>query len=332
MLDQIENWLKRKTLNEGKSEQTAYKYRYYLTLLNTYFVELGTDYTTATRRQLEEFVGLYLHKLKLAPRSRRTAVAAVKGFYAYLEYEGVTPLNVAADLPYPAGTNKIPVAMGLKNFEKLLQQCDLDTFTGIRNAAMLALLGGCGIRISGLLALNMSNIVIYEYEGAERLAIVVTEKGKKERQIPIPLEAQIYLRVYIGHPELKHINRTLPNGDQVLFVSTANRTVNEWDYYGEARRLKKRSVQKMLTKLGERAGIPAKECHPHALRHLTGAEYAEDDLDIIARQLLLGHVDPKATEIYTQLAIRKLTSLVDKANPLSKIKTAVSPLIDALGR
>lgn len=330
MLDHIEQWLQKKVLNEGKSDETAKKYRYYLHLLNDFFTELDINYLLATNKQLESFVGLYLHKKKLAPRSRRTAVAAVKGFYSYLESEGLCQANTADNLPYPASANRIPVAMGLKNYERLLQQCDLDTFTGIRDAAMLALMGGCGIRLAGLIGLNQGNVIVYDYNGTERLAIKVLEKGKKERVLPVPLEAQVYLRVYIGHPELKHINSTLPNGDQVLFVSTANRNVNEWDYYGEARRLSRRSVQKMLTKLGERAGVPANQCHPHALRHLTGAEYAEEDLDIITRQILLGHADPKATEIYTQMALRKLTSQVDKANPLGKVKTAVSPLIDAL--
>ena len=330
MLDQVEAWLRRKVINEGKSEQTATKYRYYLTLLAEFFTDKNINYKQANRTQLEEFVGLYLHKRNLAPRSRRTAVAAVKGFFTYMFDEGHCPVNPAKALPYPAGANKIPVAMGLKNYEKLLQQCDLNTFTGVRDAAMLALLGGCGIRLAGLVGLNQSNIVVYEYNNTDRLAITVMEKGKKERQIPVPLEAQVYLRVYIGHPELKNINRTLPNGDLVLFVSTQNRNVNDWDYYGEARRLSPRSVQKMLTKLGEQAGVPANQCHPHALRHLTGAEYAEEELDLITRQILLGHSDPATTAIYTQMALRKLTAKVDNANPLSKVQTAVSPLIDAL--
>lgn len=330
MLKLVNDWLQVKQLNEGKSADTVKKYRYYLTLLNEFCEDQDIEPTEATPKQLETFVGLHLHQRKLAPRSRRTAVAAVKGFYAWLLVEDVIFRDPAVNLPYPAGEKKIPVAMGLKNFEQLLQDCDLDTFTGVRDAAIISILGGCGLRLGGLTGLNQGDILVYDYDGTERLAIKVMEKGKKERMVPLPMEAQIYLRVYIGHPELKAINRQLPDGDQVMFVTTMNRKVPEWDYYGEARRMTPRAVQKMIEKRGEAAGIPAKQCHPHALRHLTGTEYAEEDLDLITRQMLLGHSDPKATEVYTQLAMRKLTSQVDKANPLAKVRSKVSPLISAL--
>lgn len=326
----VDEWLQFKMLNEGKSPQTTKKYGYYLSLLAEYCEETEADPLTVNTKQLEMFVGLFLHGKKLKPSSRRTAVAAVKGFYAWLEKEGHVNRDAALTLPYPASDKKIPVAMGLKNFEKLLQQCDLDTFLGVRDAAIIALLGGCGFRVGGIAGLNQSHIITYDYQDSERMAIRVFEKGKKERMVPVPLEAQIYLRVYVGHPELKAINRTLANGDQVLFVSIQNRKVNEWDYYGENRRMGIRSIQKMIELRGEKAGVPADQCHPHALRHLTGTEYAEGDLDLLTRQMLLGHTDPNATAIYTQMAMRKLTEQIDKANPLSKVSSAAGALVSHL--
>ena len=72
------------------------------------------------------------------------------------------------------------------------------------------------------------------------------------------------------------------------------------------------------------------ELHPHALRHLFGAELAEDDVDLLLRQLLLGHADASSAEIYSHLAIRKLTRTTDKANPLAKMKTPASKLLEQL--
>lgn len=328
----VKEWLQFKQLNEGRSPETIKKYAYYLGLYHTYCEEHLVNPFELKPGNLEQFTGLYLHQKKLVPQSRRTAVAALKGFYAYLSDNGHIATDPTLTLAYPATAQKIPVAMGLKYFEKLLQSCDLETFTGVRDAAIIALMGGCGFRLAGVVNMNLSHIVSYEHDDSERLAVRVVEKGSKERQVPLPLEAQLFLRVYIGHPELRHINRTLPNGDQVLFVSTQNRLCPPWDYYGENRRISRRTIQKMIKRRGLSAGVPENQSHPHALRHLTGTEYAEEDLDIITRQTLLGHSDPKTTEIYTQLALRKLTKQVDKGNPLSKIATAVTPLINALNK
>lgn len=326
----VEKWLVYKEFNEGRSPKTIVKYRYYLELLIEYCDSNKIDGLNIEASSLESFVGMFLHKRKLVSQSRRTAVAAIKGFYDFLFTQGVTNANPASNLPYPASSKKMPVAMGISNFERLLNDCDLSTFLGLRDAAIIALLGGCGIRLGGLEGLNESSLTWYELEEKERLAIRVFEKRSKERMLPVPLEAHLFLRAYLGHPDLKQINRSLPDGDKVLFVSTRNYNIPEWEYYGEQRRLSSRSIQDMITARGNNAGIPANQCHPHALRHLTGTEYAEDDVDVITRQQLLGHADPKTTAIYTNMAMRRLTNTVDKANPLSKVSTAVTPLISRL--
>lgn len=330
MIKLIDKWLEFKEHNEGKSPKTIYKYRYYLEL----FVQYANDHSftehTVTEEHIENFVGMYLHQRQLVAQSRRTAVAAIRGFFQYLVKIKHTSNNAAYDLPYPAKSTKMPVAMGITHFEKLLQQCDLTEFLGLRDATIIALLGGCGFRIGGLTGLNESSLLWYEFEGKERLAIKVFEKRSKERMVPVPMEAQVYLRAYLGHRELKAINRSLPNGDKVLLVSTRNRKIKECDYFGENRRLSAVSIGDMITKRGIAASIPIAQCHPHALRHLTGTEYAEEDVDLIQRQQLLGHAKPESTAIYTQLAMRRLTRTIDKANPLGKINTAVTPLIKEL--
>jgi site-specific recombinase XerD len=328
MLKLVEKWLDFKSLNQGRAKDTISKYRYYLILFVEYCIDRNIDPLLVKTNELEHYLGFYLHERKLSPQTRRTAVAAVKGFYAWLTDQNIINDNTAINLPYPATSRKIPIAMGLSSFEKILHQCDLSTFLGLRDAAIIAILGGTGIRLSGLVGLNESSMQSFEHEGRERLAIKVFEKGNKERLVPVPMESHLFLRAYLGHPDLKEINRGLPNGDKVLFVSTHNHMVKPWDYYGENRRLKKRSIQDMITRRGDAAGIPSNQCHPHAFRHLTGTEYAEDDIDMITRQTLLGHVSPQTTAIYTQMAMRKLTSQVDKANPISKVNTAVTPLIN----
>jgi site-specific recombinase XerD len=328
MLELVEKWLDYKKLNQGRAKDTIDKYRYYLVLFIDYCTDKEINGLNVKTNELEHFLGFYLHERKLSPQTRRTAVAAIKGFYAWLKEQSITNDNTAINLPYPATSKKIPIAMGLSSFEKILHQCDLSTFLGLRDAAIISTLGGTGIRLGGLVGLNQSSMQTFEHEGRERLALKVFEKGSKERLIPVPMESHLFLRAYLGHPDFKAINRDLPNGDKVLFVSTHNHMVKPWDYYGENRRLKKRSIQDMITRRGVAAGIPLNQCHPHAFRHLTGTEYAEEDLDLITRQTLLGHVSPQTTAIYTQMAMRKLTTQIDKANPLAKVNTAVTPLIN----
>ena len=138
------------------------------------------------------------------------------------------------------------------------------------------------------------------------------------------------LLVRESSPALAEIDRTLPSGDKVLFVSTKNRSVPAHEYHGEARRLRRKGVLRMIQTYGRRIGLPPEIAHPHALRHMFGTELAEEDVPTITAANLMGHTDPKNTAIYQHLAMRKLTRTLDKANPLAKMKTPVSDLLSSI--
>ena len=87
-----------------------------------------------------------------------------------------------------------------------------------------------------------------------------------------------------------------------------------------------------MRKHGEAAGIDTNQLHPHAIRHLFGTELTESDVHQAVTQDLMGHTDPRSTQIYTHLATRKLFREIDRANPLSKIKSPVSALLGHLGK
>ena len=330
LLDNYCSWLSH---NRGKSDATVDKYRGYLTRLATWCADpetdpscraSTTDPTLLTLDDLRRFSGMWAHKQGLTPRARRPLVAALRGFWAFAFGKD----SVAGTLEYPSCGRPLPRSASLSHASRLLMQPDIETFLGLRDAAMIALLIGCGLRISGLVAMDEEHLVwSHDEHGSERLTIRVTEKGKRERQMPVPIEAALLIRAYIGHPDLAAIDRSRPNGHRVLWVSTRNQRVPVWDYIGEARRLSTRTVRQMIDRYGRRAGVPAGQRHPHALRHLYGTELAEADVDLIQRQALLGHARPETTEIYTHLATRKLQRTVDRANPLGKIQT---PLLDQL--
>ena len=331
MLDLVDRWLEWLVVSRGRSSSTASKYRNYLVRLDRYLVTEGVALADVDSMVLEQFTGMVLFKDGLSARSRRAAIASVKGFFAWLCKDGALTVDPATGLFYPKAGRRLPRPMMLDQAGLLFKQPDLDTFLGIRDLTILFVMAGCGLRVSDLTRLNVSNLAFYlDDKDQERLMIRVLGKGSRERLVPAPDEARLMLRAYLNHPELVLIDRTLEDGDQVLFVSLRNRMVPECDYVGEARRLLPGSINEMMVKYGEQAGIDRRACHPHALRHLYGKELSEEDTNLLVQQGLLGHADPKTTEIYSHIATRKMVAAVDKANPLRKIPNPISDLARAM--
>lgn len=328
----IEAWLVYLETNRGRLVRTIETYRAALMRLREFLA--GKPLVDAEPDELEVFTGLWLHKKGVIARSRRPYISAVKGFYAWLHDKGHAGGNAADTLMHPKTGRPLPRAISLANAERLMWAPDLNTFVGIRNAAMLSLLIGCGLRVGGLVGLNQGDLQTVELECEPRLLLCTTEKGNRERRMPVPREAEALLRVYLGHEELAAIDRDVQGrggrADKVLFVSVRSTLLAAHEHIGERRRLTRKAVHDVVQRYGKRLGIPAQELHPHAMRHLFGTELMEDDTHMLTMQHLLGHVDPKSTEIYVDLAMRKKVKAMDKAAPLAKMKTPVSELLKRL--
>lgn len=326
----FEQFLLFKADNDACADRTVRAYRDVLARFETWLA--GREPLALIADDLLVFTGPYLHKaLHLAPVSRVPYVACIREFYGWAAARGLAGHNPASVVPYPRTSRKLPRAATLDVAERLMWAPDFSTFEGVRDAAMLSILIGCGLRLTGLCNLNESDLISQALDGEPRLVLRPTEKGRKERMLPVPREADLLLRVYLEHPKLAAIDRQLPDGDQVLFVTTRNRRCPEHEYHGARRRFSPRGVQGMLLRHARTAGVDNAVHNPHAFRHLMGTELAEEDVDLLTRQQLFGHADPKTTAIYTQLAMRKLTRVVDQANPLGKMKTPVSALLTELG-
>lgn len=329
MIRIFEDFLLYKANNNGLADRSVRAYRDVLARFEKWLN--GRNPAKVSNDELLIFTGPYLHKLGLKPISRRPYVACVRELYAWLNHiRHAIEQNPADEIHYPLTGRRLPRFLTLENAEKLLWQPDLNTFTGIRDSAIFAVLIGCGLRVSGVVGLNESNLITNMVGGEPRLAIRTLEKGNKERLLPVPREADLLLRIYLEHPELQDIDRALPSGDKVLFVSMGNRKCPNHEYYGERRRLTQRGVHSIIQRHGKAAGIPLSQLHPHALRHLYGTELAESDVTDTVRQQLMGHADPRSTQIYTHLATRKLTGDVDRGNPLAKMRTPVTELLGKL--
>ena len=328
----IDDWLIYMEASRGRTVRTIECYRGALMRLKEFMA--GKPLIEADAAELEVFCGLWLHKKGVIARSRKPYISAVKGFYAWLKAKGNVKGNAAKELLHPITGHPLPRTISLANAEKLMWAPDMGTFVGIRDAAILSLLIGCGLRVSGLTALNESDLRTLEIECVPRMTIRVTEKGNRERIMPVPREAEALLRVYLGHEDLARIDRSFRDRagrtDKVLFVSTKSPTLAPHEHIGEKRRLSRKGVREMIQRHGTKAGIPERDLHPHAMRHLFGTELQEEDVPTLSMSELMGHADPKSTSIYAQLAMRKKMTTIDRAAPLSKMKTPVSELLKRL--
>lgn len=324
----VDRFLVHLEVNRGRSARTAQAYRLALARLEAFAGD--RDPLELTAEELGVFAGPWLHKAGVEAIARRPYVAAVRGFYRWAASAREIRADPARTIPYPKAGRKLPGVMTLAHAERLMWAPDFTTFMGVRDAAMLAILIGAGLRVSGLVAMNESALIQDEVEGRTRVFVRVVEKGGRERRLPLPVEADLLVRMYLEHPELKAIDRTLEDGDRVLWVTTSSRQVPFHEYRGEARRMTRRNVLHLMKAYGKRAGIPPGELHPHALRHLYGTELAEGEVDLVVRQRLMGHADPKSTAIYDHTALRRLVREVDRANPLTRMRTPVTELLAKL--
>lgn len=324
--DLIERYCTWKRHNAGAAESTVVHYRAHLLRLAKH---AGKPLAELTTDELEEYAGPVLHKQGLNANGRRNVVAAIRGFYRYLVHHKVVRSNPAADLSYPRAGRSLPEPIPTEHAEALMWAPDLSTFLGVRDSAIMATLIGCGLRVGGLVAMNEEDLLfVREKDRREELVIRVREKGDHERFVPAPDVTRLMLRAYLGHRDLDAIDRRLEDGQQVLFVSTRNRVVPPHDYHGERRRLTEWSIRDMMQRYAARVGVPERYAHPHAFRHLFGQELAEADIDILIRQKLMGHKDPKSTEVYSHIAFRKMRKSIEKSSPFQRIRTPISDLTE----
>lgn len=330
----IDAWLTFLQASRGRSARTAAAYRGYITKLREYLADHGTALLDADANQVEVFTGPYLFKRGVVARSRTGYISAVRGFYRFAARRSMCRSNPAEGLVHPKAGKPLPRAIGLANAERLMWAPDMNTFIGIRDAAMLAILVGCGPRVSGLVGMNEGDLRTVEVGGKPRLAILLHEKGDKERLVPVPREAEMVLRVYLGHEQLAAVDRDIEpkpgKRDRVLFVSVRSTRLHPEEHVGERRRLTRKAVWDMIRRYGRHQGIPDDELHPHAFRHLFGTELAEDNVNLATAQTLLGHADAKTTAIYSQVAQRRKFAVIDAHAPLAKINTPMSDLLKRL--
>lgn len=279
----------------GASKHTLRNYSSDLQQFAAYF-ELPGEQTPAVEQLdaalLREWLSsLYDRDLNIT--SIRRKIAAVRAMLKFLRQEGVLDRNPAARLRTPKTKQRLPDVLSAEKTNNLLDAVEagdpVEKPSRERDLALLELLYGCGIRVSELVGINFEDLDLRE--GWLR----VRGKGNKERQVPIggrALEAvERYLAMRSTHP-----------GERALFLNS------------RGARLSDRQVRR-LVKFYAVAVMGDSSLHPHSFRHAYATHLLSDGADLRAIQELLGHARLSTTQKYTQVSLRDLQAVYDRAHP-----------------
>ncbi len=241
---------------------------------------------------------LYFTRLRargLKSRSLARHISTLRGFFAFAADEGFFNDDPAKKLENPKLPKTLPEVLDKDEIIRVLSLPDMSTKLGYRDKVMLELLYAAGLRVSELIAMT-----ILDYD--QQTGIVkVFGKGSKERLIPIHYAAQDLLNSY-----LKDCRPGYKPAQDFMFLNRSGKG------------LTRQGVWKLIKKFVEQAGIK-RNISPHTFRHSFATHLLEGGADLRTVQLLLGHADISATEIYTHVQTGRLVSIHRKFHPRSEM-------------
>jgi len=244
------------------------------------------------REILQEFI--YHIAKEVNPRSQSRIISGLKGFFNYLifeEYRATNPLDL---IESPKIGRKLPDTLSIKEIDTIISIIDLSKPQGERNRAIIEVLYGCGLRVSELISLKISDLFFDEG------FIKVTGKGNKQRFVPIGSLTIKFINIYRNEIRVHQVIK--PSAQDTLFL---NRRGNE---------LTRAMIFHIVKELTEKAGI-RKNISPHTFRHSFATHLLENGADLRAIQQMLGHESITTTEIYTHLDKSHLSQIINNFHP-----------------
>jgi|TARA_Y100000991_G_scaffold19007_1_gene12457 integrase/recombinase XerD len=241
----------------------------------------------------------HLNELKINARSQSRVISSMRSFFKYLMIEKIIDNNPSELLENPKTGKKLPEFLTIDEIDLMVSQIDRSKSDGERNIAILEVLYGCGLRVTELIELKISEI--YWKEGFIR----IIGKGNKERLVPLGKIASKHLKIYLN--EIR------------VHQKIDNQFVDHVFINKNGKKLSRVMIFKIIKKLTEKAGIQ-KNVSPHTLRHSFATHLVEGGADLRAVQEMLGHQSITTTEIYTHLDKNYLKQNILDYHPLEKSK------------
>tara|TARA_R100001369_G_scaffold92802_1_gene139951 strand:- start:2316 stop:3212 length:897 start_codon:yes stop_codon:yes gene_type:complete len=227
-------------------------------------------------------------------RSQARLISGLKSFFNYLVFEDYRETNPVDLIESPRIGRKLPDTLSLEEIDNLIAHIDLSKPEGERNRAMIDTLYSCGLRVSELITLNLSDLFF------EEGFIKVTGKGNKQRFVPIAEHTQKLISIY--KTEIRNHQDIKKGHEDTLFLNRRGRG------------LTRAMIFTIVKNLSEKSGLQ-KTISPHTFRHSFATHLLENGADLRAIQQMLGHESITTTEIYMHLDQTHLRDVVNQFHP-----------------
>lgn len=239
---------------------------------------------------------VWVNELGMLPPTQARVLSGIKSFFKYLVLEDLIKTDPSALLESPKMGRKLPDTLNIHEINDLINAIDLSKPEGMRNKAMLEVLYGCGLRVTELVTLRISNLYL------EIGFVKILGKGNKERLVPIGSEAIKFLKIYLEEIRV-HVAVKAGKDDFVFLNNRGNP-------------LSRVMVFLIIKGLAQKTGLK-KSISPHTFRHSFATHLIEGGADLRAVQEMLGHESITSTEIYTHLDRDYLRDTIIQFHPRS---------------
>lgn len=281
-------------IERGLSANSVTNYAFDIQRLTDYLQvnEINISPLEVSEEHVQQFI--YHVASELNPRSRARLISGLKSFFNYLifeDYRKTTPMEL---IEVPKIGRKLPDTLSVNEIDQLIAAIDLSKDEGERNRAMLETLYSCGLRVSELVTLKLSDLFF------EEGFIKITGKGNKQRFVPIGASTQKYINLYISSQRNKLVIKK--GHEDTLFLNRRGSG------------LTRAMIFTIIKNLAAAIGM-TKIISPHTFRHSFATHLLENGADLRSIQLMLGHESITTTEIYMHLDRSFITQVLNTYHP-----------------
>lgn len=285
-------------IERGLSKNSIENYCYDIKKLIQYLEEntINISPISIDNEIVKQFI--YSVSKSINARSQARLISGLRNFFDYLIFENYRKTNPLDLIESPRLGRKLPDVLSIEDIDNLINTIDLSyQYNGVnlgeRNRAIIETLYSCGLRVSELIELKISDLFFDEG------FIKVTGKGDKQRFVPIGPSTQKFINIWI---DIRNHIDTQPNSKDILFLN----------YKGK--KLTRAMIFTIIKKLVEKAGLN-KNVSPHTFRHSFATHLLENGADLRAIQMMLGHESITTTEIYMHVDRSHLSDVLNKYHP-----------------
>lgn len=293
----IDDYVRFLRLEKSLAENSVSAYVRDVKVLKTFADEkLGKEPESLNSDDISQFLE-YIQSNNYNHRSQARILSGVKGFYKYLLVEEVIDIDPTSQVEGPKMTRKLPDVLSIEEIDSMLATFDLTKPEGQRNKAIIETLYSCGLRVSELVNLRLTDL------NFDQGFIKVLGKGDKERLVPIGQKAIKEIEQYM--PDRHSLPKIEKSSENILFINR------------RGKKLTREMIFTIVKNAAEKAGIH-KTISPHTLRHSFATHLVEGGADIRVVQEMLGHESILTTEIYTHLDRQFLKKTLIDFHPRTK--------------